>query len=174
MKSTGYILLIVSFFVIGSCSPSGQRAMKLYEEGNRELKSGNLINSIIYYNRAIAMDSMNADFYMARGNAKLTTVDYEGATKDYTKVIELEPQNADAYLLRAMIKIYKKEFTDDAVSDLKKAIQLNPNLAKAYYNLGVIKFVQNDKEAACEYWKKAADMGFDQAKLNLKKHCLQR
>ena len=117
------------------------------------------------------MDTTQVDYFLARGNARLTAVDYEGATKDFTKVIQLDPNKAEAYLLRAMIKVYKKEFTDDAVADLNKAIQLDPNLAKAYYNLGVISFVRNDHEGACNYWKKAADMGLSQAKDYLKMHC---
>lgn len=135
------------------------------------MKSGNLINSIIYYSKAIALDSTRADIYMARGNARLTSVDYEGASADFTKVIHLDPGRAEAYLLRAMIKIYKKEFTDDAVADLNKAVQLDPSLAKAYYNLGVIRFVRNDPEGACNYWKKAAGMGYEQAADYIKKHC---
>ena len=174
MKSTVYKLLIISFIIIESCNPSGQRAMKFYETGNSEMKLGNLIKSVLYYNKAIAIDSTKPDYYMARANAKLTLVDYEGASKDYTKVIELDPRKADAYLLRAMIKIYIKEFTDDAASDLNKAIQLNPGLAKAYYNLGVIKFVQNDPDGACAYWRKAANMGYEQAILNIKRHCNQK
>ena len=171
MKPTAYISLIIASFVICSCNQSGNKALKFYEIANSEMKSGNLINSIVYYNKAIAVDSTQVDFYMARGNARLTTVDYEGATKDYTKVIQLDPNREEAYLLRAVIKIYKKEFTDDAIADLNKAIQLNPALAKAYYNLGVIKFVRNDLPGACNDWKKAADMGNEQAITYINMHC---
>lgn len=171
MKTVVCVLLVISFFVIESCNQSVKEAVKFYEIGNSEMKSGNLINSIIYYSKAIALDSTKVDYFMARGNARLTAVDYEGATKDFTKVIQLDPNKAVAYLLRGMIKIYKKEFTDEAASDFNKAIEIDPSLAKAYYNLGVIKFVSNDPDAACAYWKKAAEMGFEQAIINLKTHC---
>jgi tetratricopeptide (TPR) repeat protein len=135
------------------------------------MKAGNLISSIVYYTKAIALDSGRADIYMARANARLTAVDYEGANKDFTKVIQLNPNMAEAYLLRATIRIYKKEFTDDAIEDLNKAIELNPTLAKAYYNPGVIQFVRNNPDGACNYWKKAAGMGYEQAAEYVKKHC---
>lgn len=170
MKWTVYFIIIAAV-VFGSCKQPAKEAVRFYESGNTEMKSGNLINSIVFYNKAIALDSTQVDYFWARGNARLTTVDYEGATKDFTKVIQLDPNRAEPYLLRAMIKIYKKEFTDDAVADLNKAIQLDPNLAKAYYNLGVIQFVRHDLEAACANWKKAADMGLGQAMDYLKKHC---
>jgi tetratricopeptide (TPR) repeat protein len=172
MKRTVY-LIIISAIVFGSCNQSGKQASKFYDRGNSEVKAGNLINSIVYYNKAIALDSTQVDIYMARGNARLTTVDYDGATKDFTKVIQLDPGRAEAYFLRAMIEIYKKEFTDDAVADLNKAIQLDPGLAKAYYNLGVIKFVRNDLDGACIDWKKAAEMGYEQAVIYINKHCKQ-
>lgn len=173
MKRTVY-LIIISAVVFGSCNQSAKQALKLYERGNTEMKAGNLINSIVYYNKAIALDSTKVDYFWARGNARLTTIDYEGATKDFTKVIQLDRSRAEAYLLRAIIKVYKKEFTDDAIADLNKAILLNPNLSKAYYNLGVISFVRNDHEGACNYWEKAADMGLSQAMDYLNKHCRQR
>jgi len=170
MNRTVYLILI-SAVVFGSCKQPAKEALKFYEMGNAAMKAGNLINSIVNYNKAIALDTTQADYYMARGNARLTTVDYEGATKDFTKVIQMDPNKAEPYLLRAMIKVYKKEFTDDAVDDLNKAMQLNPDLAKAYYYLGVIKFVRNDLQGACANWKKAADMGLTQAKDYLGKHC---
>ena len=170
MNRTVY-LIIISAIVFGSCKQPTNQAVKFYERGNAEMKGGNLILSIMYYNKAIALDTTQVDYYMSRGNAKLITVDYEGAMKDFTKVIQLDPNKAEPYLLRAMIKVYKKEFTDEAVADLTEAISLNPGLAKAYYNLGVINFVRHDLEAACTNWKKAADMGLTQAMDYLNKHC---
>ncbi len=171
MTKTNYIFILIIIFSLFGCHQSGKQALKFYERGNSEMKSGNLINAILYYNKAINLDSSRADIYMARANAKLTAVDYQGATSDLAKVIQLDPNRAEAYLLRAMIKIYKKEFTDDVVADLNKAIQLNPTLAKAYYYLGVISFVRNDLDGACNYWRKAADLGYEQAHLYLKRHC---
>lgn len=172
MKRIVYFI-IISAVVIGGCSQSSKQSLKFFESGNSEMKAGNLINAIVYYNKAIALDTTRVDYFWARGNARLTTVDYEGATKDFIKVIQLDPGRAEAYLLRAQIKIYKKEFSDDAVSDLNKAILLNPNLSKAYYNLGVIRFVRHDLNMACDYWKKAAEMGDGQALDYIKKHCRQ-
>jgi tetratricopeptide (TPR) repeat protein len=172
MKRTVY-LIIISAIVFGSCSQPVNQASKFYDRGNSEVKAGNLINSIVYYNKAIALDTTQVDYFWARGNARLSSVDYEGATKDFTKVIQLDPGRAEAYLIRAMIKVYKKEFTDDAVADLNKAIQLDPGLAKAYYNLGVIKFVRNNRDGACTDWKKAAEMGYEQAVIYIKQHCNQ-
>jgi tetratricopeptide (TPR) repeat protein len=171
MKRTVYFIIIAAF-VFGSCSQSAKEALKFYEAGNSDMKKGNLINAIINYNKAIALDSTQVEMFMARGNARLTTVDYGGATSDFTKVIQMDPGRAEAYLLRALIKIYKKDFSDDvAVADLNKAILLDPNFARAYYNLGVIQYVRKDNPSACANWRKAADMGLMEAIEKVARYC---
>lgn len=170
MRKIGYFLVLLSVALF-SCNQGKKKAVSFYENGNAQVKAGNIIKAIVYYSEAIALDSSRVDYYMARGNSKLAAVDYEGAMADYSKVIQLDPTMAEAYLSRGVVSVYMKKFTDDAANDLAKAIQLQPNLTNAWYNLGVVKYVQHDLEAACKNWKKAAEMGSTKAEGKLKMYC---
>jgi tetratricopeptide (TPR) repeat protein len=171
MKIVVYFLVLVPFILFSNCNQQNKQAKAFYEGGNTQVKSGNIINAIIYYNKSIALDSTQVEVFMARANAKLSVVDYKGAIGDFTKVIQMDPKRAEAYLSRGVVKVYMKEFTNEAASDLMKAIQLNPKLTNAYYNLGVIKYVQHDLETACVNWKKAAEMGSAQAIAKVNTYC---
>ena len=61
-------------------------------------------NAIVYFNKAIALDSTRSDFYMARANTKLSIVDYQGAIADYTKVIQLDPKRAGPIFPAELLK----------------------------------------------------------------------
>jgi tetratricopeptide (TPR) repeat protein len=171
MKKIVYSLILFSIIISISCNRHKKQGLVFYEGGNAQVKAGNLINAIVYFNKAIALDPTKADFYMARANAKLSIVDYTGAIADYTKVIHLDPKRAEAYLSRGVVKVYMKDFSTEAVADLTQAIQLNPALTNAYYNRGVIKYVQHDLDAACADWKKAAEMGSPLAVSKVKTYC---
>lgn len=171
MKKISYFLILFSILVFSGCNQHKKQALTFFEDGNTQMKLGNLIKAIIFYNKAIILDSSRVDYYMARANARLSVIDYKGSLQDFTKVIQLDPMKAEAYLSRGEIKIYMKEFTDEAAADLIKAIQLDDKLTNAYYNLGVVKYVQHDLETACINWKKAAQMGLTKAKVKVDTYC---
>jgi len=171
MRKTGYLLMLLSIVASISCHHQSKQAQVFYDGGNAQVKMGNMVNSIVYFNKAISLDSTRADYYMARANSKLSIVDYKGAVADYTKVTMLDPKRAEAFLSRGIVKVYMKQFTNDAVSDFTTSLQLDPSLVNAWYNIGVIKFVQKDIDAACIDWHKAADMGSTQALANISKFC---
>ena len=165
-----YLYSILLCVLIG-CASNSKKAAEFYEEGNLQYNKGNLIASILSYNKAIELDNKMSDAYMKRADARLSIVDYKGATEDYTKVIELDPKRADAYLNRGMIKIYKKEFTDEAISDFNKVIELNPKSPEAFYNRGVVYFVQNKRAEACQDWHHSIELGSKKAEQKIKTFC---
>ena len=58
-----------------------------------------------------------------------------------------------------------------AINDLNKAIDIDPEYKVAYYNRGVTKYELKDLKGACEDWKKAAELGDEDAAELLKEHC---
>ena len=82
--------------------------------------------------------SVSAETYFFRGNAKYELGQYEAAISDYTQAIRLKPDSADAYNNRGNAKANLKEYFA-AISDYDTAIRLKPDDAKAYSNRGVAK-----------------------------------
>jgi len=88
-----------------------------------ECKKGNINNSIIYLNEAIAIEPHDARFYISRGTFKETEKKYEDAIEDYTKAIAIEPNSVFAYRLRGDSK-RKLGDNKGADEDNKKADEL--------------------------------------------------
>lgn len=65
----------------------------------------------------------------------------------------------DIRTLRGLI-YHKLGESDKGVADLIEAINLNKNNSFAYRNLGVVYFELEDYNKACEYLKKAEDLGY--------------
>ncbi len=90
--------------------------------------------SVLYYDRFIALDSTDAEAYFNRGAAKDMLMDPAGSVKDYTKAIHYQSNYREAYANRGVAKINllshkgnpipSKDQTIDACADLKKAKQL--------------------------------------------------
>jgi len=57
---------------------------------------------------------------------------------------------------------------DKAILDYTKALQLNPTFAKGYYNRGMAHRLKGAHDKAKTDLKKAAKLGFSQAKESLK------
>jgi tetratricopeptide (TPR) repeat protein len=97
-------------------------------------------------NRAIAIDSQQAQLYFIRGVAKHWLKDKKGALADYNRAIQLDPKDGNAYIWRG----YLKFFTDDkqgAFADHNRAIQLDPNNSLFYLARGDLKSF-TDKQGA--------------------------
>lgn len=91
--------------------------------------------ALSYLNKAIELDSTNADAYFFRGLVWKAQSDYKKAIDDYSKTIELDPSNVDAYIDRAYVWNELKEYSK-AIDDCSKAIELAPDFAPAYNNRG--------------------------------------
>ena len=101
---------------------------------------------LIKYTNATQLKS-DADAYIARGNAKQSQGDFQGAIADSTKAIKLKPDLPLAYIARG----YAKQSQGDlqgAIAESTKAIELKPDLAEAYISLGFFKAAKGDLNGA--------------------------
>jgi len=57
------------------------------------------------------------------------------------------------------------------MEDDTKSIELDSTNGYAYCNRALTKLALNQKESACQDFKKAADLGNEQAKEEMKKYC---
>ena len=75
------------------------------------------------FNKAIALDSKEATYYVVRGICKMDLNDYTGAEADFNKAIELNPNDATAFTMRGCAKLAQGNI-DGANNDLTKANEL--------------------------------------------------
>ncbi|MHB8260885.1 MAG: tetratricopeptide repeat protein [Bacteroidia bacterium] len=103
--------------------------------------------------------------------------DYKNAIEDFTKAIELYPKCDLAYLWRGLTKNKSGNYRDvvgdyneavgdykEAIEDLSKVIELSPKEDMAYLWRGNAKYGLGDRQGACEVWKKAVELGNEEAK----------
>ena len=83
--------------------------------------------------------SISAETYFFRGNAKYELGLYHEAISDYDKAIRLKPDYAFAYNNRGLAKENLKQYAA-AISDYDKAIRLKPDFAHAYLYRGLAKY----------------------------------
>ena len=64
-----------------------------------------------------------------------------------------------------IVHIQKIEFKDyyGAISDYTKAIEIDPKYADVYRNRGISKELIEDMKGACADWRKASDLGVEDA-----------
>ncbi|MGH1396192.1 MAG: tetratricopeptide repeat protein, partial [Trichormus sp.] len=78
------------------------------------------------FNKAIAINPQDADFYISRGNVYYDQKKWELALADYNKGIAINPQIAQAYHNRGLLYSETKD-KQKAIEDLQQA-------AKLYYS----------------------------------------
>jgi tetratricopeptide (TPR) repeat protein len=115
--------------------------------------------------------SNNADDYYKNGIEKYEQKDFIGSLSDFTIAIEIKPDFSEAYFSRGLL--YGKELHkySKAIKDFNKAIKYNPDYAEAYYNRGVTYRILDDLNKSCDDWRKAKELGFEEADILIKKHC---
>lgn len=94
----------------------------------------------------------------------------KAALADFTKALRLEPGFCFALYNRAYVKCLLNDFYG-ANFDYEQAIKQNPEFADAYFNNGFLLYYLNLKQAACENFSKAGELGIKDAFSIIKKNC---
>ena len=105
--------------------------------------------------RAIALDSSQADAFSLLGNIYLLTHQYEKAITEGERAVALNPNGADSHVWLAMI-LTSSGKPEDAIELIYKAIRLNPFPPNWYFmSLGNAYFLMGEFNQAIEAYKKA-------------------
>ena len=94
---------------------------------------------------------------------------------------KVNAESADYYFNRAIDKGEKGDY-NGAIADYTKALEINPKDSLAYANRGIAKYYlekrnfigylfKGDLKSACDDWKKASYLGFDEASKWVKDDC---
>ena len=94
----------------------------------------------------------------------------KSALADFTKVLKLKPDFYFALYNRAFVKCLLNDFYG-ANFDYDQAIKQNPGFADAYFNNGFLLYYLNLKQAACENFSRAGELGIPEAFSIIKKNC---
>lgn len=113
----------------------------------------------------------NPEDFLKNGLEKYEIKDFGGALSDFSTALEMSPDFAEAYHARGLL--LGKEFHkyNKAIKDFSKAIKLKPDYAEAYYNRGVTYRILDDIKNSCEDWKKAKELGYEEADVLIEKYC---
>lgn len=114
--------------------------------------------------------NVNDAFYYYREQAALQGKLYQRALDDLAKAIELNPENLlyKAELAVVNVRVGRAE---EAVKVLQEAIAQEPGYAEAYRLMGLAQLQLKQKDAACESFAKAKELGDPHVDALIEKHC---
>lgn len=142
---------------------SGNTKTDYFEIGMQHALNGKPAKAVKWLNKAIEIDPKNADAYYNRALAFQRLGDNEtAAIADYSMAIRLRPTDVEAYMNRAVSHMSLEDF-GLAISDLHRALSIQPDHGLSLVNLGLVYNMVGEEQAACNSWKTAADLGYDEA-----------
>ena len=145
-----------------------------YDKGLECYNNGNLSGALFNWSLVIIIDPNSHDAYYSRAIVKDELYTWKAALKDYDKAIEIAPDFINAYLNRGATKDDNGDY-DGALLDYEKVLSFKnlriEDKQKAYSNSGNTYLHLKQKEKACEYWKKASEIGDKYSEERLKEYC---
>jgi tetratricopeptide (TPR) repeat protein len=113
-------------------------------------------------NRSVSLSAKNPQAYYGRGEAYYMLKKYQEAFDDLSKAIQLNSNYIEAYLFRAYA-CEGLEKNQSALFDYQQVMRLRPYDPLPYYKSGLLKNSMNDKKGACKDFKKAVELGSNDA-----------
>jgi len=141
------ILLILLLFVVVSFMYwllSNPVADDYNFSAYENLKNREYTKSIESYDKAIELDSTDAELYNMRGIAKSDFLMYDEALADYEKAIELDSNVAVYYLNRGYLKLWHVGDTLGALEDFNRSYSLDSLQLYIYFARGSL-FLETKK-----------------------------
>lgn len=138
--------------------------------GNLFMKMNNISAAFDDYNMAIRLTPDIAGHYFNRAVAFDVTGDIQKAIEDYHSCLRLDPQFTDAYLNLSIDYLIEGNY-QNAMDYINDAIELDKESGKLFMIRGEINSNLGLREKACEDYRKAAGFGFDEAVIEISKHC---
>ena len=131
--------------------------------------------AIEYFTKALELDPTIEEAYRFREWSLRRIGRHQEAVDDCKKLIDIDSENGEAYQELGLNQKELKEF-DSAIKNLTKSIELLENeeyseIASSYLLRGEAKKGLGDLKGACEDWKKAAELGNEEAAKLLEEHC---
>ena len=120
------------------------------------------------YKEAIRIDPDHVSGHFNLGSAYLDQNRLKEAIREYEEVLRIDPNNPDAHCALGIV-LGTAEHHEEAISEYKIAIQLNEDHSLSHFNLGSLYLKLGIKAKAKYHFKRALDLGYEQARPFLKK-----
>ena len=108
-------------------------------------------------NKAIALDSKNAEGHRVLGLVKMYDFDWDGAEAEFQMALTLEPGNAEILRCIGLLYRFLGRF-NEAIKLTKQSIALDPIKSITYTNYGELLYYANHFEEAIASYKKVLEL----------------
>ena len=126
----------------------------LYQIGFNEFKLGNFDEALFYFNKVVAIDSLNIKALEFSGRCYDRKFKTDLAIEYYEKTIKLDPYNYSVLFDLALNYRLKNQF-EKSIDCYEKYIKLNPESEQGYFGLSFIYSTQNKYYESNIYAKEA-------------------
>jgi protein O-mannosyl-transferase len=126
--------------------------------------------AIADYDLAVKYNGGAFVVYSNRAVAKFDSKDYPGTVNDCNLATKMDSTKQEVYNTRAAAEFYLKDFTG-AERDFTKSIALDPKNNESLKNRGNLYYQLKRLPEACADWKKAAEMGNEEARKAVENYC---
>ncbi|UII23963.1 tetratricopeptide repeat protein [Fulvivirga ligni] len=122
------------------------------------IEAGNFEKALEASDELLSMKSGFYKYYLYKAKALNNLKKYEEAIYMYNIATMKKPE-AETYFRRARTYENMEEY-ESAIKDYERAIEMGPAKGKYYAQIGNCLSVMGQKEAACNQWEKAKELGY--------------
>ena len=163
------LALCISFISFGQKT---EEYLVYFNKGIEKYKAKDYYGAIYEYTKAIEfLDGFHPPSLTNRALAKAKIGDLDSAYDDINYVIEVVPEFGATYYYRGLIKYLYSEDYYGAISDFLRAIEFDKKEGEYVYYLGLTKDKIGDTNGACNDWKKAVKLGYQDASKLVTEKC---
>ncbi len=159
-------IFILSCFHLGAQIDSTEIFMN---KGKGFYKSRSLDSALYYFDLALDKDSLCDEAYFRRGLIKEKQKNPEGAVEDYSIAISINPK--PIYYNNLGVNLTLQGRHEKAIEEYDKALAMDSLYVQAIFNKGVAYHNLGKYDKACEYARKALDLGLQIANQYIEKYC---
>ena len=143
---------------------------KLLELGKKYVEFGSYSKAIETYSKIIRISPDYLDAYLERASCYRKMSYFSKAIADIELVLKKDVGNPLAYNDLGVV-FFSRGDSKVTIKYCTLAIKSSPNYGRAYYNRGGAYYDLKQLDKACADWKKAWELGDDDAKAKLDKNC---
>ena len=157
------LALCISFISFGQKT---EEYLVYFNKGIEKYKAKDYYGAIYEYTKSIEakLPYIHPPSHINRALCKAKIGDLKSAFKDINYVIEtLDADWGEPYYYRGIIKLENSKDYYGAIADFLRAIEYDNKEGKYVYYLGLTKEKIGDTNGACNDWKKAVKLGYQDA-----------
>ena len=138
--------------------------------GIRQYENDSLNEAVITLTKVISVTDTCTNCFLYRGFAYKDLVQYDKALQDFNSFINIDTNAAVGYANRASVYYLKNDY-QAALKDFTKAYQINPTSKHLLNPISHMLFATGQKDEACNYYKRALEMGDTTFDNSIKTYC---